>query len=72
MSGKSPLELLNIVPMLPEHREELAADTLDLLRRGCINRTAFILTLVPEGNPPANASNSSAPHSAKPTCRSES
>lgn len=54
MSGKSPLELLNIVPMLPEHREELAADTLDLLRRGCINRTAFILTLVPEGNPPAD------------------
>lgn len=54
MSGKSPLELLNIVPMLPEYREELAADTLDLLRRGCINRTAFILTLVPEGNPPAD------------------
>ena len=40
MSGKSPLELLNIVPMLPEHREELAADTLDPHR---ISETSSIL-----------------------------
>lgn len=48
------LKWLNIVPLLAEHREALCADTLDLYRRGCITETAFILTLVPEGNPPAD------------------
>lgn len=46
--------LLNIVPLLAEHRGALCADTLDLYRRGCITETAFILTLVPEGNPPTD------------------
>lgn len=44
------LTMLNIVPMLPHHRTELAADTLNLYRRGCITESAFIMTLVPEGN----------------------
>ena len=46
------LEWLNIVPMSVEHREELAADAAELCRSGCVTANAFIMSLVPEGEPP--------------------
>ena len=45
------LQWLNIAPMLPEARDEIVKDLLDMYRRGCITETAFLVKLVPEGNP---------------------
>lgn len=45
---------LNIVPMLTEHKEEIAADTLQLYHDGSVTESAFILSLVPEDEPPVD------------------
>ncbi len=48
------LEFLNIVPMIPGYAENFAEDTLKLYQAGAIDSAAFILPLVPEGNPPVD------------------
>lgn len=42
---------INIVPLLPDHAEELAADQRWLVANTPIDSAAFICTLVPEGDP---------------------
>lgn len=46
------LTTLHVMPLLPGHERELAADAEKLLATGVCTEIACILTLVPEGDPP--------------------
>ena len=47
----NPPRWLNVVPLLPGHEEELAADQRDLFATTPIDAAAFIMTFTPEGDP---------------------
>ena len=49
-----PLRLLNIAPLLDSHQDELVADIADLHAKDVITENAFIMTLVPESDPPVD------------------
>ena len=51
---KDRLTLLNIAPMLEGYEKEIAADIRRMYETGVITENAFIMSLVPEGNPPAD------------------
>ncbi|MBQ4337142.1 MAG: hypothetical protein IJC34_08120 [Lentisphaeria bacterium] len=51
---KECLTLLNIAPLLPGHEAEVAGDILRMYETGVITENAFIMSLVPEGDPPAD------------------
>ena len=46
------LKTLHVVPLLPGHERDVAADAEELLNSGVCTDIAGIMTLVPEGNPP--------------------
>jgi hypothetical protein len=46
------LKTLHVMPLLPGHESELAADAEKLLNTGVCTDIACIMTLVPEGDPP--------------------
>ena len=48
------LKTLHVMPLLPGHETELAADAENLVETGVCTDIACIMTLVPEGNPPEN------------------
>lgn len=48
------LKTLHVMPLLPGHESELAADAEKLINTGVCTDIACIMTLVPEGNPPEN------------------
>ncbi|NLB44486.1 MAG: hypothetical protein GX821_04895 [Clostridiaceae bacterium] len=48
------LTALHVMPLLPGHEADLAADAFDLIRSGVATDCACMMTLVPEGNPPQN------------------
>ena len=49
---KECLTLLNIAPLLPGHEAEVAGDIRRMYDSGAITENAFIMSLVPEGDPP--------------------
>lgn len=49
---KPNLKTLHVMPLIPGHEGELAADAEGLLNTGVCTDIACIMTLVPEGNPP--------------------
>lgn len=51
---KECLTLLNIAPLLSGHEAEVADDILRMYETGVITETAFIMSLVPEGDPPVD------------------
>jgi hypothetical protein len=51
MRKKFALQWLNIAPMLVDYQKEIIDDLVDMYDRGCITENAFIMTLVPEGEP---------------------
>lgn len=46
------LKTLHVVPLLPGHERDLAADAEELVNSGVCTDIAAIMTLVPEGDPP--------------------
>lgn len=48
------LTTLHVMPLLPGHEADLAADALELVQSGVATAVACSMTLVPEGNPPEN------------------
>lgn len=48
------LTLLNIAPLLPGYEDLLAEDIRRMYQTGVITETAFIMSLVPEGDPPVD------------------
>ena len=51
MRKKFELQWLNIAPMLVDHQKDIVDDLVDMYDRGCITENAFMMTLVPEGEP---------------------
>ncbi len=49
---RSELKTLHIMPLIPGHEHELAADAAKLLATGVCTDVACMMTLVPEGHPP--------------------
>ncbi|MBN2642958.1 MAG: hypothetical protein JXR78_15005 [Victivallales bacterium] len=45
------LRWLNIAPLMPDYRNEIVADLIEMYKNGSITETAFSMALVPEGNP---------------------
>ncbi len=50
--NRQSFQLLNIVPLTPHRKKEYAQDLLKLYDSGAISETAYIMTLVPESDPP--------------------
>ncbi len=56
MSRRQFLTTLHVMPLIPGHEAELAADAAALLESGVCADIACIMTLVPEGDPPEDKS----------------
>ncbi len=54
MKHARPFQMLNVAPLLDGYEKEMAQDVLALYSGNAISETAFIMTLVPEGNPVAD------------------
>lgn len=52
--NRSCLTALHVMPLIPGHEVELAADAEQLLKAGVCSHVAGMMTLVPESNPPVD------------------